>query len=119
EAGLGWEGRLVAGLAPVPLDRVEKGRLFAADISAGAAPDFDIEGQTAAEGVFAEKAAIACLLDGVFETPAGQGVFAADVDVAALAAGRVTGDRHRLDHREGVLLHDHAVLEGAGLRLVG
>ena len=48
-----------------------------------------------------------------------QRVLAANVQVATLAAGGVSGDGHRLDHGERVLLHEDAVLEGAGLRLVG
>src|SRR5579864_7020254 len=35
-----------------------------------------------------------------------------------LAAGRVGGDRHRLDEREWVVLHEDAVLERSRLRLV-
>ncbi len=46
-------------------------------------------------------------------------VLGPDVDEAALAAGRERRDRHRLDEREGVALHEHAVLERARLRLVG
>ena len=46
-------------------------------------------------------------------------IFRTDVDEAVRAAGRVRGDRHRLHERKWVLLHQHAVLERAGLRLVG
>ena len=46
-------------------------------------------------------------------------VLAAHVEVAVLAAGRVRGDRHRLDDGERVALHEHAVLERARLGLVG
>ena len=46
-------------------------------------------------------------------------ILAADVDEAVLAAGRERGDRHRLDERERIALHQHAVLERAGLGLVG
>ena len=49
----------------------------------------------------------------------GERVLAAHVEVAVLAAGREGGDRHRLDERERVALHQHAVLERAGLGLVG
>ena len=44
-----------------------------------------------------------------------QGVLAADIDEAALAAGGEGGDGHRLEDRERVLLHQDAILEGAGL----
>src|SRR5207249_9140104 len=46
-------------------------------------------------------------------------ILPADIDVAKLAAGRTGGDGHRLDDRERVSLHEHAVLESARLRLVG
>ena len=49
----------------------------------------------------------------------GQRVLAADVEEAAARAGRERRDRHRLDDRERVALHEDAVLERAGLRLVG
>ena len=37
----------------------------------------------------------------------------------ARAPSANAGDRHRLDHGERILLHQHAVLEGAGLGFVG
>ena len=43
QAGLNREGRLVARLAALPLDRVEQGRLFAADIGACAATKLHVE----------------------------------------------------------------------------
>src|ERR1700722_20608780 len=43
EAGLRWKGRLVAWFATLALDRVEKRRLFAADICARAATQLDRE----------------------------------------------------------------------------
>ena len=49
----------------------------------------------------------------------GQRVLAADVEVGLRGADGEPLDRHRLDDRERVLLHEDAVLERAGLRLVG
>ena len=46
-------------------------------------------------------------------------VLAADVEEASLAARGEAGDGHRLDDRERILLHQHAVLERARLGLVG
>ena len=69
--------------------------------------------------VVAEEAARACLVERVLERVLRLGVLAADVEVAPFAPGRVGGDRHRLDQRERVELHDHAVLERSRLRLVG
>ena len=52
-------------------------------------------------------------------TRLGERVLAAEVEVAVLGAGREAGDRHRLDEGERVLLQQDAVLERAGLGLVG
>jgi hypothetical protein len=49
----------------------------------------------------------------------GERVLPAQVDITALAPGGVGRDRHRLDHRERVALHDHPVLERPRLRFVG
>src|SRR5262245_14609039 len=41
------------------------------------------------------------------------------VDVALGGADRDAGDRHALDHNEGVAFHDHAIGEGAAIAFVG
>ncbi len=46
-------------------------------------------------------------------------IFATQIDEAELATRRVCGDRHRLDEREGIALHDRAVFERAGFGFVG
>ena len=46
-------------------------------------------------------------------------VFAAQVDQPAARADQPGGDAHALDHRVGMAREQHAVLEGAGLALVG
>ena len=46
-------------------------------------------------------------------------ILAANVEEAALAAGGESGDRHRLDDGERIAVEQHAILERAGLRLVG
>ena len=65
------------------------------------------------------KPRVARLGDALHEPLPGQRVLAAQVQVAELAAGRVAGDRHRLDHAERIVLEDHAVLERPRLGLVG
>ena len=119
QAGLGGEGRLVARLAAAPFQRVHQRRLLAADVGAGAAPQLDVETDAVAEDVVAEEAALAAALEGVVDPRQRQGIFAAEVEIPLLAAGGEAGDGHRLDQREGIVLHQHAVLEGAGLGLVG
>ena len=58
-------------------------------------------------------------VDRVLRAAVRERVLGADVDEALRAARREAGDRHRLDERERVALHQHAVLERARLRLVG
>ena len=67
----------------------------------------------------AEEAVAPRLRERVLERGERLRVLAAHVDVAALAAGRVRGDRHRLDQRERIALDEHAILERARLGLVG
>ena len=57
--------------------------------------------------------------DGVADGLLGRRVLAADVEVAGARPDGDPGDGHGLDQRERVSLHEHAVLEGAGLGLVG
>ena len=89
QALLHGERRLGARLAPVALDGVEEGGLLAADVRARAAPDLDVEGVALAEDVVAEQAAGAGLGDGVLQALQGARVLAAQVEVAAVGAGRV------------------------------
>ena len=65
-----------------------------------AAPDLDVEREALAHHVVAEEAAPPRLGERMLERVERLGVLAAEVDEAALAAGRVGGDRHRLDERE-------------------
>ena len=119
EADLDRERRLVARLAAVALDRLEERRLLAADVRAGADAQLDVEREAGAQDVVAEQPARARLRERVLEPRVRERVLGAHVDEAVLAAGRVRGDRHRLDERERVALHQHAILERPRLRLVG
>ena len=59
------ERRLVARLAALALDRVEEGRLLAADVGAGADPQLDVERELGAEDLGAEQAGRPRLADRV------------------------------------------------------
>src|SRR5581483_11816232 len=119
QPGLDREGRLVAGFAPVALDGVEDGRLLAADVGAGPAADLDVEGEAEAHHVRSQEAPLPGGVDGRAQGAERPGVLAPQVEVAVFGAGGVAGDGHGLDHGVGVALHQHPVLERAGLRLVG
>jgi hypothetical protein len=109
----------VAGLAALAFDRVEERRLLATDIGAGSASDLDLEAEAGAQDVRAQEPGSQSLVDAARHGGFGVGVLTPDVEVSPLAAGRERGDGHALEDRERVALHQHAVLEGARLRLVG
>src|SRR5205807_10054245 len=87
------ERRLVARLAPVALDRLEESRLLAADIRAGADAELDVEGEAGAHDVATEQSARARVRKRVLQALVRERILGAHVDEAALAAGRVRGDR--------------------------
>ena len=60
-----------------------------------------------------------CDLEGMLEPRVRDRIFRADVNPCMRASGRIRGDRHRLDERERIALHQDAVLEGSRLGLVG
>ncbi|MNY07937.1 hypothetical protein D3C86_1407640 [compost metagenome] len=78
-----------------------------------------IEALAAAEDVVAQVALGIGRGDGRLESGLGVGVFRAQVDVAFGRADGQGGDGHTLDQHEGVVLHHHAVGEGARVALVG
>src|SRR3954465_5446082 len=115
----GEERRLGARVAALALERVEQRRLLAADVGAGAAVDPELERVVGAEDAVAEVALGPRLLDGLLEARGLQVVLAADVDERARRADDVRRDDHALDEHVRRLLHELAVLERAGLGLVG
>ena len=112
-------GGLLRGSPRLPFDRLEQRGLFAADVRAGAAPDLDVEGRARVRGCSRRAAVAPRLIDGVLHALERQRVLTSDVEVAVLAPGRKRRDGHRFDQRERIALHQDAILEGAGLRLVG
>ncbi len=119
EALDGRERRLQARVAALALERVEQRRLLAADVGAGAAVDDDADVDAGAEDVVAEVAGGVGLGDGGVEAVGDLGVLAADVDERTGRPGRHRADRDALDQAVRVLEHQLAVLERAGLGLVG
>ena len=116
---LDGERRLRAGLAAVPLERVEQRRLLAADVGAGADAQLEVEVEAEAHHVGAQEAAAVGLPRWRRPPGGGRRVLAPQVDVAPLGADGEAGDGHRLDERERIALHHDPVLERARLALVG
>ena len=106
-------------MAPEALDRVEQRRLLAADVRAGADTQVDVEALPGPGDVVTEQAGNPRPVDGGAQAVGGHRVFAADVEPSLFGADGGAGDRHGLDQRERIALHDNPVLEGPGLGLVG
>ena len=113
------EGGTVAGEGMPALQRVQQRRLLAADVGAGAAPDHQPEGEVRPQDPVAQQPRRLRLGDRAFENPERLGVLVAQIDEPALRTGRVRRQRHPLDHPVGIVVHEHPVLEAAGLALVG
>ena len=107
------------------LQRVQQRRLLAADVGAEAARDLQVKGERAARGGGAAKRSVADeagglrLSDGRVEDVVSLRVLVAEVDDAGHRANDVGGDGHGLDEQVRVEVQQRAVLEGAGLALVG
>ena len=115
----GRERRLQARVAALALERVEQRGLLAADVGAGAAVHDEVDRVVGAEDVLAEVAGRARLGHRRVEHVGLVGVLAADEDERLVGADRVGADDDPLDEQMRVLLHQLAVLERAGLGLVG
>ena len=119
EARDGGKRRLRARLPSLALERREERGLLAADVGAGAAVQHHRRVVARAEHVQPDVAAAA----GVVERPPQHlelgAVLATDVDERRGRADRVAHDEDALDQRVRVSEHDLAVLERAGLGLVG
>ena len=111
--------RLEAREAALPLDRLDQRRLLAADVGAGAAVHPDVDVEPGAEGPLAQVPRGARLGDRLLEDARPAYELATDVDVGGARLDRVGGDRDPLEHHVRVVLDQLAVLERAGLGLVG
>jgi hypothetical protein len=111
--------RLRPWLAPMTLDGVEQRGLLAADVGARATAELDGERPADVEHVVAQDAGLVRGVDRIGEPLPRLGILVTHVDVPALGADGPPCDHHRLDEPERIVLEQHAVLERAGLGLVG
>ena len=119
EAADGEPGRAVARVSALALDRRDEARRLAADVGPGAAVDDDVAGEVAAEDALAGEARGVGLVERALDAAERQVELAADVDERVADLQRVRGDQHRLEQQVRRMLEDPAVLERAGLALVG
>ena len=115
----GGERRLDPGQAPLALQGFEQGGLLSADIGAGAAVHVQVQCEGASEDVFAEVARLVGLRQRALEDFGAEGELSTDVNIGRSDADGVGGEDHALDHLVRVSLHQLAVLERAGLALIG
>ena len=111
--------RTVARVALPALERCQQPGSLAADVRARAAVDDDVAGELVAGDPLAEPAGGIGFLDRAGDAPVRQVELAADVDEGVAYLQRPGGDQHRLEQQVRRVLEDPAVLEGAGLALVG
>ena len=113
------KGRTLARLTLAPLHRFQHPALLAADIRAGALLDGDVEAAVEAERVVAENFGLVQPADRRAHRRELLDVFAADVDEGRGGLHRHPGDHYSLQREERIARHDLAILESAGLALVG
>ncbi len=114
-----WEGRLVPRLSPLAFDGFEQRALLAADVAAGADEDFQIKTEIAAQNACAQQLFAVAALDFFLQNFFWIFVLVADIQNPAARAGDQAGRDHAFNHQPGCVLHDEAVLDGAGFALVG
>jgi hypothetical protein len=112
------EGRLDARKAALALDGLEERRLFAADVGAGRRCESPLDAEAASRGCCRPDSPPHGTPPAPRSTRSMARVFAANVDEDARADG-IGADERALEHAAGVAFEQHAVLEGARLRLVG
>ena len=112
------EGRLQARLALEPFQGFQQGGLLAADIGPGAAVGEDLEIETGAEDVPADKAFRPRGGYGLVQELGLGGELAADVDIGVAGPDGVGGYGHPLYQGVRVLQYQLPVLESSGLTLV-
>ncbi len=117
-AALGWEGRAVPRVAPLPLAGAEQRRFLAADVGPGAHLDADVEVEgVARQDVGAQQPVAAAPGQHVLEKAPKVGVFSPEVEDALPGPDGVAGDRHPREHTVGKLGQEDPILERAGLAL--
>ena len=113
------ERRLVARLGALALHRLQQRGLLAADVAAGADEGLELEGAAGAEDVGRRAARRPRRRDLVLDDLDLRLVLVADVDDAGRAPVDQAGEQHALHQQVRHVREEEAVLEGAGLALVG
>ena len=118
-ADLRRERRFEARIAALAFERFQQRGLLPALVRARARLRREIEIHAAALNVRAQPTVLVGRVQNLIQMLDEVTVFAANVDPAALGADGAGGNQAALDQPERIVLHDDAVLAGAGLGLVG
>src|SRR5579863_2257273 len=118
QSSLRGERRLIPRLAAIAFDRIEKRRLFAANIRPGPAPQFDIELERRAEDAPTKKSVRPRRLGRQRQSLSRQRILPTYVDKTLLRADGKRRDGHPLQNREWIPFHQNAVFERARLRFI-
>ena len=119
DAHIGRKRGLESGFALLPFQRLDEGRLFAADVSAGSAVHENVEIVAGTAGVLADEAVLVRLLDGDLDVGRLVVKLAADVNVGGPGSHGPSGDQAALDELVRIVAHDFAILARARLSFVG
>ncbi len=111
QADLGDVRRAVARQTALAFDQLDHRQLFAADIGAGAAAQMQLGMRRQTRGFD--------LGDLLGQHQPQLGIFVADIEISLRRLDHPGGDQHALDEAVRIALEIMAVLEGAGLALVG
>ena len=118
DADIRRKRRLQARLAFLAFEAFEQRRLFAADVSAGAMMDVEIEIPTV-DVVLADQLGFISLINRRLQVFALADEFAAHIDVTDVRAHRERRDQATFDEKMRIVTHDVAILAGARLGFVG
>ncbi len=119
QPGLGRKRGPLPRRSTPALDRGHQGSLLAADKSARALDDLDVEMKFRAQDGFPEQAPFSCLVPGENRMANGQRSLHPDIDVAFGRSDRIGTDDQPFDDTVGIGHQDAAVHKGARVSFVG
>ena len=110
----------VARDAALAFERLDQRRFLTADIGTGTQVDFDVEVEAGmAQNVASQQASLAPPRQHAIERRQQIAVFAAQIEKALATVDGIGAHRHAFEHQIGLGRKQDAILEGAGLALVG
>jgi hypothetical protein len=113
------EGGLHARMTAESFQTRKQSRLFATFVCACTSMDNHLEVRVGAKDALAQESLCLGFLYSFHQACIAKVVFTANIDKSKLCLNRIGTEDDPFDQLMGVILHDHAILEGARLRLVG